>query len=83
MVEIQGATEIETDLQKVSEAKSTVDEAKGATLGSISSMVAAINQKIKMRQDQLVPKASAGGRAWGECRWSFWNWFLFLYFFLY
>jgi intraflagellar transport protein 81 len=53
---VEGASELEGRLQKISEQKSTVDEAKGAALDTISGMVQEINDRIKKKQDQLVPK---------------------------
>lgn len=53
---IEGASEVQSGLEKLSEQKAGVDEAKGAVLSSISNTVGEIQARIKQRQDDLVPK---------------------------
>lgn len=52
---VQGFSQVATDLEKVSEEKSQLDEAKGATLQEISRTVDSINAAIKERKTKLAP----------------------------
>jgi len=53
---VQGFTETQAHLEKISEAKSAIDEEKGNMLEEISKTVTEINQAIKDRKSNLAPK---------------------------
>ena len=53
---VQGFTETQAHLEKISEAKSAIDEEKGNMLEEISKTVTEINQAIKDRKSNLAPQ---------------------------
>lgn len=53
---MQGFTDVATTLEKVSEAKSQIDEVKGMTLQEISKTVEEINTSINERKVRLAPQ---------------------------
>lgn len=53
---VQGFTETQASLEKISEAKSAIDEEKGSMLEEISRTVTEINQAIKDRKSHLAPQ---------------------------
>lgn len=53
---VQGFTETQANLEKISEAKSAIDEEKGNMLEEISRTVTEINQAIKDRKSNLAPQ---------------------------
>ena len=53
---VQGFTETQVNLEKISEAKSAIDEEKGNMLEEISKTVTEINQAIKDRKSNLAPQ---------------------------
>lgn len=53
---VEGYTETQAGLEKVSAQKAAVDEGKGAMLDEISRTVAAITAQIKARESELVPR---------------------------
>ncbi len=53
---MQGFTDVAQHLEKVSEAKSQMDEEKGMTLIEISRTVEEINNAINQRKQQLAPQ---------------------------
>jgi len=53
---VQGFTETQANLEKISEAKSAIDEEKGNMLTEISKTVTEINQAIKDRKSHLAPQ---------------------------
>jgi intraflagellar transport protein 81 len=53
---VQGFSETQANLEKVSEAKSAIDEEKGTMLEEISKTVTEINLAIKDRKTDLAPQ---------------------------
>jgi len=53
---VEGASNVASNLERVTEAKSHVDEAKGKTLEEISAVVASIQGSIKDKKAALAPR---------------------------
>ena len=56
---VEGYTDTQAGLEKISEQKAAVDEGKGAMLEEISKTVAAITSRVKEREAELVPRIQA------------------------